>query len=138
MKKKLPQIDLVEKSYASYSKPSGMCKNASVSKPCICWSAARPRRAWRSLSSWWLRLSLGIQPMTYARSQRSLTSSRLLPQLMYSTHKEAVSARSLALGAILPSRLSEWQVSRPQAFGPFELGVRRTGKDREIVSGQGF
>jgi hypothetical protein len=38
----------------------------------------------------WLRLSLGIQPMTYARSQRSLTSSRLLPQLMYISHKETV------------------------------------------------
>jgi hypothetical protein len=30
MKKKLPQSTLVEKSYTSYSKPNGMCKNDSV------------------------------------------------------------------------------------------------------------
>src|SRR5919198_1158272 len=45
---------------------------------------------WRNFLSRWLRLSLGIQPQTYARLQRSLTSSRLLSQLMYTNHKETV------------------------------------------------
>src|SRR5919197_647799 len=45
---------------------------------------------WRNFLSRWLRLSLGIQPLTYAHLQRSLTSSRLLSQLMYTNHKETV------------------------------------------------
>src|ERR671930_2354969 len=45
---------------------------------------------WRNFLSRWLKLSLGIQPLTYARLQRSLTSSRLLSQLMYTNHKETV------------------------------------------------
>src|ERR687887_195125 len=45
---------------------------------------------WRNFLSRWLKLSVGIQPLTYARLQRSLTSSRLLSQLMYTNHKETV------------------------------------------------
>src|SRR5919198_3982576 len=45
---------------------------------------------WRNFFSRWLRLSLDIQPLTYAHLQRSLTSSRLLSQLMYTNHKETV------------------------------------------------
>src|ERR687888_268865 len=45
---------------------------------------------WRNFLSRWLKLSLGIQPLTYAHLQRSLTSSRLLSQLMYTNHKETV------------------------------------------------
>src|ERR671935_1145399 len=49
---------------------------------------------WRNFLSRWLKLSLGIQPLTYAHLQRSLTSSRLLSQLMYTNHKETVLAPS--------------------------------------------
>src|SRR5919197_3640505 len=45
---------------------------------------------WRNFLSRWLKLSVGIQPLTYAHLQRSLTSSRLLSQLMYTNHKETV------------------------------------------------
>src|SRR5919201_3779105 len=54
---------------------------------------------WRNFLSRWLKLSIGIQPLTYAHLQRSLTSSRLLSQLMYTNHKETVLPTQLGAAA---------------------------------------
>src|ERR671931_1101768 len=62
---------------------------------------------WRNFLSRWLRLSLGIQPLTYARLQRSLTSSRLLSQLRYTNHKETVLQLDQPVGPDLSHFLKE-------------------------------